>query len=161
MNNSNQIFFTIFYIFCGSMVLRSIYKTFFAKVETPRDYMKKANYAASFFRMRSYANKVLFDALDRFEHLTDEERSFIHFQIGINLYQQRKNEEAVKHFDIAWPYLNKAKIPYNKIYASIVVANYNVGNKDKAREIYHYLLAKRKYDPRFEALGYLESSIFK
>lgn len=143
------------------MVLRSIYKTFFSKLETPQDYMKRANYAVSFFRMRNYANKVLLSALDAFDDLSEEERSFIHFQLGVNYYQQRKNEEAVKHFDIAWPYIKKAKIPYNRIYASIVVANYNIGNKDRAREIYHYLLSKEKYDPRFGALNYLESRIFK
>lgn len=161
MKNSNQMFFTALYIFFALMLLRSIYKTFFMKLQTPQDYVKKANYAVGFFKARNYANKVLYEALDRFDTMSEEERSFIHFHIGLNLYQKRKNEEAVKHFDLAWPYLKKAKIPYNRIYAALVAANYNIGKKDKAREIYHHLISKEKYDPRFSSLQYLEKSIFK
>lgn len=161
MNNGNQVFFTVFYIFCAVMVARSIYKAFFAKLETPNDYMNRANYAVSFFRARNYAIKLLEKGLVSIDKLTDEENSFMHFQIGINLYAKRKFNEAAKHFDIAWPYLKKSKIPYNKIYASIVATYYNIGQKDKAREVYHYLMQKEKYDPRFGALQYLENSIFK
>ncbi len=157
----NQIFFAALYTFIGVMVLRCIYISFIIKPQTPQDYMKKANYAVSLFKARNYANKILTEALEKFENLTEEERAFLHFQKGINDYMKRDNVSAVKNFDIAWPFLKKAKIPFSKIYASIVVANYNVGKKDKAREIYHHLMQKSKYDPRFSSLGYLEMKIFK
>ena len=131
------------------------------KLEKPMDYVQKANYLTTFYKMRSQAIKTLNRALIDFDHLTDEEYSFINFQIGVNYYNKKKYVEAVKYFDLAWPFLKKAKIPFNKIYASIVVANYDIGNKEKAREIYHFLIQKQKYDSRFASLAYLESSIFK
>ena len=67
--------------------------------------------------------------------LSEEEKSFINFQIGVNYYYKKKYEKAIEYFEVAWPYLKKAKIPYNKIYASIVVSYYDVGEKEKAREI--------------------------
>ncbi|MDO5095349.1 MAG: hypothetical protein Q4D65_02215 [Peptostreptococcaceae bacterium] len=161
MSKDNQLFFTILYIFCGIMLLRSIQKAFFTKLEQPSDYMKRANYAVSFFKARNYANNLLQKALDRFDNLTEEELSFIHFQMGYNYFDKRNFEQAAKHFELSWPFLKKAKISYNKGYASLVVAFYNIGQKEKAREIYHYLRKKESYDPRFAALEYLERSIFK
>lgn len=161
MNDFSSIFFKVLYIAIGLMFLRGIHKTLFMKLEKPMDYVQKANYLTTFYKMRTQAIKTLNSALNNFENLTDEEYSFINFQIGVNYYYKKKYSEAVKYFDIAWPFLKKAKIPFNKIYATIVVANYDVGNKEKAREIYHFLMQKQKYDPRFESFAYLENSIFK
>ena len=161
MNNFSEIFFKLLYVTMGLMFLRGIQKTLFMKLNTPMDYVQKANYLTAFYKMRGQAIKTLQSALDNFDELTDEENSFIHFQIGVNYFYKKKYTEAVKYFDIAWPFLKKAKIPFNKIYASIVVANFDIGNKEKAREIYHFLLNKQKYDPRFASLSYLENSIFK
>lgn len=160
MNSLNQVFFALLYAFIGIMAVRCIYISFFTKPIAPQEYMKKANYAVSLFKARRYANRVLLEALS-LENLTEEEKAFIHFQRGFNHYMMRNNAEAVKDFEAAWPFLKKSRIPFNKAYASIVVAYYNVGKKDKAREIYHYLLQKSGYDSRFTSLQYLETRIFK
>lgn len=161
MDNLNSTFFPLLYSAIGILFLRGVYKTFMVKPDTAMDYMTKANYLTSFYKMRGLAIKTLQEALNRFDNLSEEEKSFINFQIGVNYYYKKKYEKAIEYFEVAWPYLKKAKIPYNKIYASIVVAYYDVGEKEKAREMYHYLKNKEKYDPRFGALSYLENSIFK
>lgn len=161
MSKFNSIFFILLYTSIGLLFLRGVYKTFFMKLETPMDYVKKANYLTSYYKLRNMAIRTLEDALVRFENLSDEEKSFINFQIGVNYYYKKKYHKAIQYYELSWPYLKKAKIPYNKIYASIVVAYYDTGNKEKAREIYHFLIGKEKYDPRFVALTYLENSIFK
>ncbi len=161
MKDSNQLFTILFVAFCAAMVARSLYKAFFIKAETPSDYMKKAHYAVSFFKARRYSINLLQKALDTFDNLTEEEYSYIHFQIGLNQYYQKKFETAAVTFDKAWPFLKKSKIPYSRAYAAIVVSNYNIGKKEKAREIYHYLIKKQSYDPKFADLQYLEQRIFR
>lgn len=161
MNDFNSIFFALLYLFIGAMFLRGIYKTTFMRLNSPQDYIKKAYYLTNYYRMRSLSTKTLEDALRVFPTMSEEERSFIEFQIGVNYHKKRKLDLAIQHYEKAWPFLKKAKIPFSKVYASIVVAYYDVGEKEKAREIYHFLMQKEKYDPRFAALSYLESSIFK
>lgn len=161
MKNNNQWFFVILYIFCAWMLIRSIYKAFFLKLETVDDYMKRAHYAVSFFKARNYALRLLQKALSVFPDVSAQEFAFIHFQIGYLYFEKKDFEKAVEHFDLAWPFLKKSKLSYSRAYAALVVANYNVGNKEKAREWYHYLRRKEQSDPRFQGLSYLERSIFK
>lgn len=161
MIDFNKIFFIALYSVIAAFFLKGLYKTFFMKLDSPMDYVKKANYLTSFYKMRSLAIRTLEEALEKCDFLTEEEESFINFQIGVNYYYKKKYSEAIKYYEKAWPYLKKAKIPYNKVYASIVVTYYDTGNKEKAREIYHYLIKKDRYDPRFASLSYLENSIFK
>lgn len=157
----NELSKNTIYILSFIIIIIAFLKAFSNKLTTPYDYMKRSNYMVSFFRSHTLAIKILEEALSKFSNLTDEERSFINFQIGVNYHHKRKYNEAVKYFEKAWPYLKSSKIPFNKMYACIVVSYYNIGEKEKAREIYHFLRKKELYDINFIKLSYLENSIFK
>ena len=93
--------------------------------------------------------------------LNSEEKTSALFQIGVQYHFKKDYNKAVEYFDQVWDYIRKSKVPYEKMLACIIVSNYNIGKKEKAREIYHALRIKERYDPRFEQLSYLESTIFK
>lgn len=148
------------YIFTAYLLIRAIKIAFFTKLENFDDYQRRSGHYVSYFRSRNKAIETMQIALDTLE-LNSEEKNSALFQIGIQYHFKKDYRKAVEYFDQVWGYIKKSKIPYEKMLACIVVANYNLGEKEKARAIYHTLLLKAKYDPRFEQLSYLESTIFK
>lgn len=146
--------------FCILLVFIAICRVFVIKLEKPQDYMKKAHYMVMMFGAYLYANKVLESALQKFTDLTEEEISFLNFQIGINLVQKRKYNDSINYFEKSISFIQSSNIPYNKAYALMIKAYLNVGKKEKAREIYRNLRKKEKYDIKFEKLSVLEKELF-
>lgn len=159
-NTGNNYFFIIIYIFSAYLLVKAIYTAFFTKLVTFEDYQRRSAHYVSYFKARQKAIEVMERALTELD-LNNEEKTSAVFQIGVQYHYKRDYKKAVEYFDKVWNYIKKSKVPYEKMLACIVVANYNLGNKDKAREIYHVLRTKEKYDPRYSQLDYLEGTIFK
>lgn len=155
-----NIALVLIYVFSIYLIARAVYKAFFTKLKTFDDYQKRAAHNVSYFRSRKRAIKTMEEAMEKLE-LTKEQKTAVIFQIGVHYHYMRDYKKAVEYFDQVWGEIKKSRNPYEKMLACIIVSNYNVGNKEKAREIYHYLRKKESYDPRFEQLSYLESTIFK
>lgn len=150
----------IIYIATIYILARAVYKAFFTKLKTFDDYQKRSAHYISYFRSRKKAIKIMELAMQNLE-LNKEQTTSALFQIGVHYHYMRDYKKALEYFDKVWGDIKKSKNPYEKMLACIVVSNYNVGNKEKAREIYHHLRKKESYDPRFEQLSYLEGTIFK
>lgn len=149
------------YIFCFIILAIAIYRGLTIKLNTPYDYMKKSRNMVSMFRAYDYANKLLEEALQKFDNLADEEEAFINFQIGTNHYQKKRYKEAVLYFDKAWNFLEKENIPYSKAYEFMIKANLNIGEREKAGKIYKALRKKEVYDLGFAKLQHLEKDIWR
>lgn len=162
MGNSTpqNYFFILIYVFSAYLLVKAVYSAFFTKLETFEDYQKRSAHYVSYFKARQKSIDVLEMAL-RDLKLNNEQRTSVLFQIGVQYHYKKDYKKAVEYFDQIWNYIKKSKVPYEKMLACIVVANYNLGNKDKAREVYHILKNKEKYDPRYSELSYLEGTIFK
>lgn len=161
MNSSSYNFFIIaIYVFTLYLLTKAIYKAFFTKLVTFEDYQKRSAHFMTYFKAKNKAIKVLEDAMENLE-LSHADKVSALFQIGVLYHYKKDYKKAVEYFDQVWGYIKKNKTPYEKMFACIVVANYNLGNKEKAREVYHILKMKEKYDPRYDQLSYLESTIFK
>lgn len=154
MNNSYNYLYILCFVFLGFAIFRGV----FVKLNSPYDYMKKSRNIVAMFRAYDYANKLLEEALQKFD-LTDEEFSFINFQIGTNYYQKKQYKEAILYFDKAWDFLEKENIPYSKAYEFMIKANIYIGDKEKARKIYKSLRKKEVYDLGFTKLHYLEKDL--
>ncbi|MGB5824060.1 MAG: hypothetical protein WBH44_08270 [Proteocatella sp.] len=159
-NVNNSYLFIAIYIFTAYLLIKAIYGAFFTKLKTFEDYQKRSAHFVSYFKARQKAINVMESAIIDLNLKNDEKISAI-FQIGVQYHYKRDYTKAITYFDQVWGYIKKSKIPYEKMLACIIVSNYNVGNKEKAREVYHILKNKGKYDPRYEQLSYLESTIFK
>lgn len=158
VNNSNL--FIAIYAFTAYLLIKAIYGAFFTKLKTFEDYQKRSAHFVSYFKARQKSINIMEKALTEL-NLKHEEKISALFQIGVQYHFKKDYAKAITYFDQVWGYIKKSKIPYEKMLACIVVSNYNVGNKEKAREIYHTLKNKERYDQRFEQLSYLESTIFK
>lgn len=159
-NNAYNYFLIAIYIFSAYLLFRAIYTAFFTKLVTFEDYQKRSFHYISYFKARKKAIDILEKTLRDFD-LNNEQKNSVLFQIGVQYHYKKDYNKAVEYFDQSWNYIKKSKVPYEKMLACIVVANYNLGKKDKAREIYHILKSKVKYDPRYNELSYLENTIFK
>lgn len=159
-NVNNSYLFIAIYVFTAYLLIKAIYGAFFTKLITFEDYQKRSAHFVSYFKARQQAINVIEKAIIDLNLKNDEMVSAL-FQIGVQYHYKRDYAKAITYFDQVWGYIKKSKIPYEKMLACIVVSNYNVGNKEKAREVYHILKNKEKYDPRYEQLSYLESTIFK
>jgi len=148
------------YVFSAYLLFRAIKIAFFTKLETFDDYQKRSAHYFTYFRARNKSIEVMNRALNDLD-LNAEEKNAALFQIGIQYHFKKDYKKAVEYFDQVWGYIKKSKVPYEKMLACIIVSNYNLGDKEKARTIYHTLRLKERYDPRFEQLSYLESTIFK
>ncbi len=159
-NGTNNYFFIAIYIFTAYLLIKAVYRAFGVKLVTFEDYQKRSAHYVSYFRARQQAINVIEMAMKNLDLKNDEKMAAL-FQIGVQYHFKRDYAKAAEYFDQVWGYIKKSKVPYEKMMACMIVSNYNIGNKDKAREIYHVLKTKEKYDPRYEQLSYLESTIFK
>jgi hypothetical protein len=73
----------------------------------------------------------------------------------------KKLNKAKEHFDKILDFVRKDNFKYMKDISAIVLTYYELGEKDTARKIYHWLRAKEKFDPDFDKLDYLDLYIWK
>lgn len=158
--NSYNFFMYVIYIVSIILIVKAVRKAFFAPLNTMDDYINRSNHFVMYFKNRTAAINVLVKALNNSD-LTESEKNQLKIKIGI-LYNYKKDyENAKKYFDEILEYVKKSKIPYDRELSAIVVVYYNLGDKDTARKVYHWLRAKEKYEPRFELFSYLDTYIFK
>lgn len=150
----------IIYAFSIILLIRVIYKAFFTKLETVVDYHQRAFNYVNYFQNRTMAINLLEQALsmDKFNNV---EKASFHLKIGILYFKMKKFEEAKESFENILSYIRSENFSYTKELSAIVLTYYNLGEKDKARKIYHWLLSKEKYDPDFSNLRYLDTYIWK
>lgn len=150
----------IIYAFSIILVIRVIYRAFFTKLETAVDYHQRAFNYEIYFQNRNMAINLMQQALliDKFN---DVEKASFHLKIGILYFKMKKFDKAKDSFENILNYIKNEKFSYTKDLSAIVLTYYNLGEKDKARKIYHWLMSKEKYDYDFSNLRYLDTYIWK
>ena len=151
---------TIIYIFSGILLIRVIYRAFFTELKTATDYHQRAMNYEIYFQNRSKAIKLLEQAIEKPEFTRTEKGSF-DLKIGILYYKMKKLNKAKEHFDKILDFVRKDNFKYMKDISAIVLTYYELGEKDTARKIYHWLRAKEKFEPDFDKLDYLDLYIWK
>lgn len=137
-----------------------MYRAFFGKLETVHDYHKRAANYVIYFSSKRKAIKVLDEALAN-PSFNEIERSSIYLQKGILYYRLKNYNKSKENFEPILKYLKKEKFPYTKELSAVILTYYNLGEKEKARELYHILKGKEKYDKGFSELSYLDRYIWK
>lgn len=113
-----------------------------------------------YFSNKKKAIKVLDDALAN-PNFNEVERSSLFLQKGILYYRLKDYNKSKENFEPILKYLKKEKFPYTKELSAVILTYYSLGEKEKARELYHILKAKEKYDKGFSELSYLDRYIWK
>lgn len=125
-----------------------------------QDYHKRAANHVIYFSNKKRAIKILDLALEN-PSFNEVERGSIFLKKGILYYRLKNYEKAKESFEPILKYLKKEKFPYTKELSAVILTYYNLGEKEKARELYHILKGKEKYDPGFSELSYLDRYIWK
>lgn len=148
----------IIYVACAVLVVRAVYKAFFAKPKKLDDYFKRAMYYEVYFQNKTVGIKVLKEALE-VEKLTKLQVASVKLQLGILYYKIKDYEEAVKYFNDIEIYLKKEDYGYSKNLNAIILAYINVGQKEKARKVYQEFLKREDEDFTFSRVRALEKYI--
>lgn len=148
------------YILSAVVLLRVIYKYYFSPLNTIEDYHQRAFAYETILLSKRLSINFLKKGLQD-ERLTQIEKASIKLRLGILYYRLRDYQQSVDYFEMIINYIKKGKFPYTRNLSAIVLSYYNLGKKEKARELYHYLLAKESYDMNFSKLRYLDRYIWK
>ncbi|MGL5440614.1 MAG: hypothetical protein ACRDA4_09625 [Filifactoraceae bacterium] len=153
---------TMYIIYFASVILifRAVKKSFFSKLITFDDYVNRSKHFVMYFKNRTAAINVLKKALEN-KNISNVEKNELKIKIGILYNYKKEYAKAKLYFDEVLDYIKKEKLEFDRELASIVVVYYNLGDKETARKVYHWLRSKEKYEPRFELFSYLDNYIFK
>ncbi len=150
----------IIYILSIIILVRVVYRAFFTELKTAIDYHQRAMNYQIYFQNKSKSIKILEQALLNPDFNRTDKGSF-HLSIGILYYKMKKFDKAKEHFESILDFIKKDNFSYMKDLSAVVLTYFELGEKDKARIIYHWLRAKEKYDPDFGKLDYLDLYIWK
>ena len=150
----------IIYLFSIIILVKVIRRAFFIELKTALDYHQRAMNYQIYFQNKTKSIKILEEGLLNPNFSKTEKGSF-HLSIGILYYKMKKFDKAKEQFESIMDFIKKENFSYMKDLSAVVLTYFELGEKDKARTIYHYLRAKEKYDPDFDKLDYLDLYIWK
>lgn len=153
---------TMYFIYALTifLILYAVYRSFFGRLSTAEDYVKRANVFVQYFRAHKKAISTLEEGL-RLPGLKEYQAQELHLRLGVQHFRLRDFHKATEHFDHVIPRLAKRKLAYDPGYLDMIMSYYNIGDVEAARSIYHKLLKKQYEDARFGMVTSLDNRIFK